>query len=77
MASAIGSVVDRANPRLDEGPIEAEIDLGDARDRGEALLVFRAVDAEGADVVERARLEAEEILAVDELAVLRSPLRPP
>ena len=60
----------RANRRLGEGPIEAEIDLGDPRNRGEALLVFRTVDAEGADVVERALLEPEKVLAVDELAVL-------
>src|SRR5208283_604645 len=61
----------RANPRLGEGPIEPDIDLGDPRDRGETVLVVRTVDAEGADVVERALLEAEKVLAVNELAVLR------
>ena len=58
-----------ANPGLGEGAVEAEIDLGQAGDRGEALLVLGAVDAEDADVVERSRLEPEEILAVDEVAV--------
>ena len=60
-----------ANPRLSERAIEAEIDLGQSRHRCEALVVLRTVDAESADVVERSLLEAEEILAVDELAVRR------
>ena len=60
-----------ANPRLAECPIKAEVDLGNARDRGETLLVVRVIDAEGADVVERSGFETEEILTVDELSVLR------
>ena len=60
-----------ANPRLREGAIEAEIDLRNARDCGETLLVLGAIDAEGADVVECAGFETEEILALDEFAVLR------
>jgi hypothetical protein len=52
------------NPGLSEGSIEAEIDLGHPCDGGEALLVFGTVDAEGADIVERAPLEPEKILAV-------------
>ena len=60
-----------AHEGLQKGAIEAEIDLGHPGDRREALFVLGAVDAEGADVVERSRLEAEEILAVDEVAVRR------
>ena len=60
----------RADPRLREGAIKAEIDLRNARDCGETLLVVRAIDAEGADVVERPGFETEEILALDELPVL-------
>ena len=71
IASAIWLRRYRAYPGPDKSSIEAEIDLGHARHRGEALLVFRTVDAEGADVVERALLEPEKVLAVDELAVLR------
>ena len=59
-----------ADPRFGEGAIEAKIDLRDARDGLETLLVVRAIDAEGADVVERPGLETEEILAVDELPIL-------
>src|SRR5208283_524935 len=59
-----------ANPRFDKSPIEAEIDLGDPRDRGETLLVVSTIDAEGAYVVERPGFQTEEILAVDELVVL-------
>ena len=74
LAQGLGRLLGRhgANPRFDEGPIEAEIDLGDPRDRGETLLVVRTIDAEGAYVVERPGLQTEEILAVDELAVLGS-----
>jgi hypothetical protein len=60
-----------ANPRRGEGAIEAEIDLGQPRHRSAALVVLRAIDAEGANIVERSRLEAEEIFAIDELAVRR------
>ena len=58
-----------AHPRLRKGAIEAEIDLRNARDCSEALLVVRAIDAESANVVERPGLETEEILALDELPV--------
>ena len=44
--------------------------FGDAADRGEALIVLIAVGAERADIVQGARLEAEEIFAVDEVAML-------
>ena len=60
-----------AHEGLQKGAIEAEVDLGHPGDRSEAPFVLGAVDAEGADVVERSRLQAEEILAVDEVAVRR------
>ena len=59
---AILSVV-MARTTVGEGAIEAEIDLRNARDCGETLLVVRAIDAESADVVERPGFETEEILA--------------
>ena len=71
IASAIGSRDGGPNKGLGERAIEAEIDLGQPRDCRKALLVLGAVDAEGADVVERSRLEPEEILAVDKVAVRR------
>ena len=55
--------------RLGERAIEPVIDLGDAGRGGEALVVFLAVAAERADVVERARLQTEQILAVDQVGM--------
>ena len=42
----------RAHHRLREGAVKREIDLGDARGRGETALVGRIVAAEGANVVQ-------------------------
>ena len=56
-----------ADPGLHEGAVEAEIDLGDSRRRCKPALVFLAVAAERTDIVERARFEAHEIVAADQV----------
>ena len=68
----LGRLLGRHRPhhRLDERAVEAVVDLRHAGDRGEALVVLVAVGAERADVVQAARLQAEEILAVDQVAML-------
>src|SRR5580704_18881244 len=60
-----------ANPWLPERAVETEVDFGDPREGGEARVILGAIDAERADVVERAVLETEEILAVHEISVRR------
>jgi Protein of unknown function (DUF3141) len=45
---------DDADVRCREGAVEAELDLGDASDRREALVILRAVDAESTNIVCRA-----------------------
>ena len=59
----------RADNGLGEGAIEAEIDFRYARHRREPSLILRAVDPESADVVERARLQPEQVFALDQIAV--------
>ena len=59
----------RLHPWLHERAIETEIDLGEARDRRELTLVIKTVAAKGANVVERSRLEANEIIATNEVVV--------
>ena len=56
-----------ANPWPPERAVETEVDFGEPPESGEARIVLRAIDAERADVVERALLQTEEILAVHEI----------
>jgi hypothetical protein len=57
-----------ANPRLPESTVETEVDLGEPREGGEARVILRTIDAEHADVVERALLQTEEIFAVHKIS---------
>src|SRR5262245_21861758 len=60
-------ISEEADPRLHEGSIQTEIDFGDSRRRCEPALVFLAVAAERADVIERARFKAHETVAAYQL----------
>ena len=66
-----------ANPRLPERAVETEVDFGEPREGGEARVILGAIDAERADVVERAPLQTEEILAVHEISVRAYPVPRP
>src|SRR5262245_37632836 len=57
------------HPGLNEGAIEPEIDLRDARDRCELALVLYAVAAERADVIKSPCFETDEIAATDQLDI--------
>ena len=49
--------------------VQAEIDLGDACHRRKLALILNAVAAERPDIVERSRLEADEIVAANQVVV--------
>ena len=57
------------DPRLNKRAIEAEIDLGHPRSRGELPVILFVVAAERADVIERSRFKTDEIVAADEVGV--------
>src|SRR5262249_42218592 len=48
---------------LDEGPVERQVDLGDACGGRKAPLVFGGIAAEGANIIERARLAPHDPVA--------------
>ena len=62
IAWATGSVTDART-------VKSLVYLRHALDRGEALVVFGVVAAQRADVVQRARLQAEQVAAVHQLGV--------
>ena len=59
----------RLHDGLHHGAVEAEIDLRQPGHGGEAALVLRLVAAQGTDVVEVARLEAEHMVPDDKVGV--------
>src|SRR5689334_6859897 len=56
-------------PGLNERAVEAEVDLGDARDGRELSIVVGVVGAERANIVESSRLEANEVTTFDQVGV--------
>ena len=55
------------HPRLDKGPVQAEIDLGNPCHGRKLALVLFAVSAQGADIIESTLLEADKIVAADQI----------
>src|SRR6187200_1548764 len=55
------------NPWLGKSSVEPEIDLRNAGRRGKAPLIFFAIAAQSPNIVEGARLEADEIVAGHEV----------
>ncbi len=59
----------RPDPGRQQGLVEGFVGLRQARGRGEAQVVVGGVAAEGADVVQRAPLEPEQVLARDQVGI--------
>ena len=59
-----------SEPRLHEGAIEAKVDLRESRDGCEFAVVSGIVAAVGPNVVKRSRLEADELIALDQIVGL-------
>ena len=58
-------------PGLHKGAVQADVDIRNARHRGEATIVLCVVFDDLADIVQRAALKARDIVAARELGVVR------